>query len=707
MKNLSLNVAQRIAIAVGAPILGLIAFAFLFVQEHRADATRMENIAELTTFSRNLSSVIHELQRERGNSAGFVGSGGQGVFVDRLNDQRVRTDLIVEQYYDALEGHDVARFGDDYARQIRVVNSALADLDAHRASVESLTLSLGETVTPYTALINSILEAFVDQVDVAAGGGLSEGMISLFNLMSAKERAGIERAIGSNSLGSGSVNRANHARLASLQAAQDAFLFEFNTLAGDAWQSRFENVVAPTEADVLEYREILDQGGYGASIPQGEGGLWFDATTRRIDAMMEVEADFAAHLIDTATERLSEARTNVMWTIGLAIAITLATTWLSIQVAIGVVRPIRAITKCLDGITAGAEEVEIPALKNSDEIGVLARAAERFLEDSRERRRLQEHESVRDREAMKERAQAMREMSDDVRDASERSLGRVSDSARDIRGRSGEVKTALNDAMEKAGKVAERARNSSQQSADAAEQANQLTIAIGEVTNQIARSDELVRDAVAKATTSSEAVNELRDAAVQIGEFIEIINGLAEQTNLLALNATIEAARAGEAGKGFAVVAAEVKALAAQTNTSASEIGERVSSIQDRTHDTVSAIDAISAAIDTLSEVTTAVSAAMEEQRASTDSFLGFVDQTREATSQVAEGVSDIQMVAEQVSTEADSFAQTADDMADMSELARLEIPRIVTIASEKAEEAAAEMDAVNQDDAPRAAIGG
>lgn len=687
MKFSSLSVAHRIGVAVGAPMLALLAFAFLFVQQYRSEAEHMAKVTELTEFAGELSAVIHELQRERGNSAGFVGSQGEGVFQLRLSNQRSRTDAIIEQYFAAAEGKNFAQYSQAYAEQIEVVNAGLRALPQHRSEVDSLQLNLGQAVSPYTALINDILTAYVEEVHAAEDGGLAEGMIALLSLMEAKENAGIERAVGANSLGAGAVNQSNHARLIELQAAQDAFLLEFTMLTGETWTSRLEQTIAPTIEAVESYRNILSEGGYGASVPQGEGGEWFDASTRRIDALMEVETQYSNYLIELASARYGEA-SRYAWTISIAaLLVTAVTMFISIQVAIGVVRAISQITNCLGRISAGETDVEIRGTDRGDEIGVLARAAKDFLADAEQRRALERSNMQRDQQAMDERAKYMKEMSEKVETASERSLGRVVESASDIRERSIGVKEALADAMAKAGQVADRARASSSQSEEAAEQANQLISAINEVTEQIARSDQLVRDAVTKAETSSTAVTELRDAASQIGNFVEIINGLAEQTNLLALNATIEAARAGEAGKGFAVVAAEVKALASQTNTSATEISDRVGSIQGRTQDTVDAIASISAAIDTLSEVTTAVSAAMEEQRASTSSFLGFIEQTREATGEVADGVEDIQAVANRVSGEAETFAQTADDMADMSELARIEIPRIVTSASQRAEE--------------------
>ena len=73
---------------------------------------------------------------------------------------------------------------------------------------------------------------------------------------------------------------------------------------------------------------------------------------------------------------------------------------------------------------------------------------------------------------------------------------------------------------------------------------------------------------------------EIRAQMEEIGKIVDIIGDIADQTNLLALNAAIEAARAGEAGMGFAVVANEVKALAQESQSSAENIGQIITSLQ-------------------------------------------------------------------------------------------------------------------------------
>ena len=104
--------------------------------------------------------------------------------------------------------------------------------------------------------------------------------------------------------------------------------------------------------------------------------------------------------------------------------------------------------------------------------------------------------------------------------------------------------------------------------------------------------------------SSADVVKKLGESSQQIGQIVEAISAIAEQTNLLALNAAIEAARAGEHGRGFAVVSEEVRKLATESQTSADQIRERITAIQ---NDTASAVEAMEAGTVDVKEGTDAI----------------------------------------------------------------------------------------------------
>lgn len=108
------------------------------------------------------------------------------------------------------------------------------------------------------------------------------------------------------------------------------------------------------------------------------------------------------------------------------------------------------------------------------------------------------------------------------------------------------------------------------------------------VLNSIGRGNISVSNSMKAVSKIEEDVIEVEDVihllgknSAEIGNIIELIEGIAGQTNLLALNAAIEAARAGDAGRGFSVVAEEIRGLAADSTSATDQISSILKQIQD------------------------------------------------------------------------------------------------------------------------------
>ncbi len=184
----------------------------------------------------------------------------------------------------------------------------------------------------------------------------------------------------------------------------------------------------------------------------------------------------------------------------------------------------------------------------------------------------------------------------------------------------------------------------------------QLTASVQEIARQTTQCAQVAGRAVEEAERSSKLVTGLSEAAEKIGEVVKLISDIAEQTNLLALNATIEAARAGEAGKGFAVVAGEVKSLANQTGKATQDIAAQVAEIQGSTESAVQAIAAISGVIAEISEVTTAISAAVEQQQAATQDVTGNIVGVSQASGETGTAANELLGAATELGGQADEL---------------------------------------------------
>ncbi len=680
MRLSSFPIAVRIGAAVALPMLGLAVFMTLFVMGEMRIASRMERVEQITDFSRDISQLIHELQRERGNSAGFVGAGGEGAFVARLSEQRIRTDRALRAFEESSVTILGAGFGEALNGYIDASGQRLSQLGNHRRSVDGLTLAMGDTVAPYTGMINSLIAVIAEETHATSGGlGTTEIMVGFLNLVHAKESAGIERAVGANTFSSGVVTNANHRRALTLQANQEAYFTEFRELMGPEWAARLDALSATPESEaVYAAREVLVGAGYGAELEGYTGPQWFDLTTRRIDALMDLETQVSDHLADVAGTARANARNSANIALVAGAATLLLTMVFSGVLMASVVTPIKRITDHLQRLSKGDTNVHVTGTKRGDEIGAMSRAARSFLDATKDREAFVARNTELERKAVADRSKLLVDMSEQVKSATEISVGDIVTQAEQLRERSDAMRAALVDAGGEADSANEATARTLENTERTAGLASELNDAIGEVAEQIARGDTLARDAVSQAAASRDGVEALTEAADQIGDFVGIISGLAEQTNLLALNATIEAARAGEAGKGFAVVASEVKTLAEQTNKSTTEIAERVQAIQARTGEAATAIGAVADAIDMLGEVTAAVAAAIEEQRASTHSFAGFVDDNRQMLQTVAGQIEALARIARSSADDAVGMADLVVSMADAAKGANEEIPQIV-----------------------------
>jgi methyl-accepting chemotaxis protein len=201
----------------------------------------------------------------------------------------------------------------------------------------------------------------------------------------------------------------------------------------------------------------------------------------------------------------------------------------------------------------------------------------------------------------------------------------------------------------------------------------EMTASISEIGRRVQEASRIANEAVTQARETDARIKDLSKSANRIGDIVKLITSVAEQTNLLALNATIEAARAGEAGKGFAIVAQEVKALAAQTAKATEEISSQITGMQTATEESVKVINQISGTIWRVSEISSAIAAAVQKQRAATEEISRNIGAAAKGTAQVATNFTDVNHGASETGSACAQVLSSAQSLSKESNRLKLE----------------------------------
>ncbi len=336
--------------------------------------------------------------------------------------------------------------------------------------------------------------------------------------------------------------------------------------------------------------------------------------------------------------------------------------------------PLKRMTNAMGSLADNDLEVEIPAQNRTDEIGQMAVAVQVFKDNAIRVKGMEEEQR-----ALKDKAESnkRREMKD-MADAFEASVGgvveTVSTSSTQMQTSSKTMSSSAEQTRSQARAMAQSAEDASTNVQSVAHATEELSGSIREISAQVSQSTGIASEAVGEADRANELVQGLSQEASKVGEIVDLITDIAEQTNLLALNATIEAARAGEAGKGFAVVASEVKNLANQTARATEEISQQIGNIQGATADSVRAIEGISKTIGRMNEISSTISAAVEEQSAVAQEIVRNVDQASSGTQEVSSSISTVRDAARESDQAASQVLSAANHLSQQAERLRGEV---------------------------------
>ncbi|MDX9861522.1 MAG: nitrate- and nitrite sensing domain-containing protein [Rhodospirillales bacterium] len=673
-----IRIGVRIGLAAAIPFVGLLSLAGIELTGKWQAVGEMAQIQDLAEKAPLIGALIHEAQKERGASAGYLGSGGKS-FIQELPAQRQLTDGRLAAFRDSLRELAPQRFGQAFVSKLDANTHTLAKLAVQRQQISALAVTAPQSTAYYTGVIAGLLSLVEEMAVIATDTGIANEIAAYTNFLRGKERAGLERAVGSTGFGAREFVPEIYRRYLQLIAQQETYFETFAGYASPAHRSFFDATLnGPVVAEVERLRKIA----MASPVENSTGGIdatvWFNAATARIDKMKEIEDRLAGDLVKLAADKQAAVKREFTVLTTTVLVLSGLTTILVFFIARGIVKPIAGMTSVMGRLADGNLAIDVPNRDRGDEIGHMAEAVQVFKDNAIKVRELETEQKAMARRAEEEKRATLNRLADHFESSVGGVVDQVSSAATELEASSEAMSATAGQTTRQSTAVAVASEQASANVETVASAAEELSSSIAEISRQVAHASGIASAAVAEAQRVNTKVQGLAAAAAKIGEVVALITDIADQTNLLALNATIEAARAGEAGKGFAVVASEVKNLANQTAKATEEIGAQVAGIQMATNEAVAVIESISKTITEIDEVNSGVAAAVEEQGAATREIARNVEQAAIGTQEVSSNISGVSQAANETGSAAEQIHTAANELSHQSETLRAEVDKFL-----------------------------
>jgi AmiR/NasT family two-component response regulator len=283
-----------------------------FLRSARLCRTRdLEQLSILGELVRELSGLIHALQKERGASSIFLGSNG-GQFAERLS-QRIAECRALELAVRGRLEHvdeklDRMSSGARFFTRVALALRALDTLPELRQQITALVMAPQDSVRAFTLIIGRLLAVGFEVGDIAADPAVSRALVALVNFAQAKEYAGQERATVGAALSSGHLDAAEGQRMQRQIAAQNEAFRIFSEFSDPGHTDAFNDTLASRDTlEIVHMRQSISATPPGAPLSISADG-WYQHATRRIDALHVIEDEMARQLGDLCTFKLTEAR---------------------------------------------------------------------------------------------------------------------------------------------------------------------------------------------------------------------------------------------------------------------------------------------------------------------------------------------------------------------------------------------------------------
>ena len=371
-----LSIKQKLIAIMLIPLVIVILLAAKLAYDSYRSLENLKSLDKVVILSTKIGTLVHETQKERGMTAGFIGSKGV-KFKDELPRQREEVNKQITFLNEFLSDFDKSKYSDDFVKNLNSGLEKLKDLQGVRNSVNSLNIAAPIAIAYYTDTNTLLLNTLGTIVKFSNSPNVTKELGSYMNFLLSKERTGIERAVGTNTFAQNKFTEGLKARFYTLIAEQTAYIDIFSKIASkDIVDFYLKTVVGKDIEEVEKMRKIA----LFSNIEENFGvdpNYWFETITNKINLLKQVEDHISIHLLNEINLEKDEATFHLILfsllsIFGIGITMILART-IAFTILIDVASVRAGIEEFFAFINFEKDDIKLIGVDSTDELGMMSK----------------------------------------------------------------------------------------------------------------------------------------------------------------------------------------------------------------------------------------------------------------------------------------------------------------------------------------------